>query len=88
MKFNSLISFLQKPEVYKFAVVGACNGILVLGLTIYFTGFLNIFYLFSVLIAYEISIISSFFMNDKWTFTQVKKLSSTHIRFVKYNTFS
>ena len=87
MKFNSLIFFLQRPEIYKFTIVGACNGILVLILTIFFTGFLNIFYLFSVLIAYEIAIISSFFMNDKWTF-QVKKISSTHIRFVKYNTFS
>jgi len=88
MKFNSLIFFLQRPEIYKFAIVGTCNGILVLLLTSFFTEFLNTFYLFSVLYAYEISIITSFFMNDKWTFVKVKKSSPIFIRFVKYNIFS
>ena len=74
MNFNSLLCFLRKPEIYKFAIVGICNGILVLILSGFFTSFLNIFYLVSVLIAYEISVISSFFMNDNWTFVKVKKL--------------
>jgi|MDSW01.2.fsa_nt_gb dolichol-phosphate mannosyltransferase len=88
MNFNSLLCFLRKPEIYKFAIVGICNGILVLILSGFFTSFLNIFYLVSVLIAYEISVISSFFMNDNWTFVKVKKLNSTYTRFVKYNTFA
>ena len=73
MKFNSLFFLLQKPEIYKFVIVGICNGIIVLFLTDILTDFLNIFYLFSVLVAYEISIISSFFMNDNWTFNKIKK---------------
>lgn len=88
MKFNSLFIFLQRPEIYKFVIVGICNGILVLFLTNILTDLLNIFYLFSVLIAYEISIISSFFMNDKWTFNKIKKFKAPYIRFIKYNTFS
>ncbi len=88
MKFNSLFFLLQKPEIYKFVIVGICNGIIVLFLTDILTDFLNIFYLFSVLVAYEISIISSFFMNDNWTFNKIKKIRSTHVRFIKYNTFS
>jgi len=88
MNFNSLLCFLQKPEIYKFAIVGICNGILLLILTGFFTSFLNIFYLISVLIGYEISVISSFFMNDNWTFSKVKKISSVHTRFVKYNIFA
>jgi dolichol-phosphate mannosyltransferase len=88
MKFNSLFLFLKRPEIYKFSIVGISNSILVLSLTAFFTEFLHIFYLFSVLFAYEVSIMSSFFMNDNWTFSQIKKSSRTYIRFVKYNTFS
>ena len=45
MNFKSLLYFLQKPEIYKFVVVGICNGILLLILTGFFTSFIkyNIF---------------------------------------------
>ena len=88
MNFKSLLYFLQKPEIYKFVVVGVCNGILLLILTGFFTSFLNIFYLISVLIGYEITVISSFLMNDNWTFSKVKKISSVQTRFIKYNIFA
>jgi putative flippase GtrA len=88
MNFNSLLCFLQKPEIYKFTIVGICNGILLLILTSLFTSFLNIFYLISVIIGYEISVIASFFMNDNWTFSKVKKISSVYTRFIKYNIFA
>ena len=88
MNFKSLLYFLQKPEIYKFVVVGICNGILLLILTGFFTSFLNIFYLISVLIGYEITVISSFLMNDNWTFSKVKKISSVQTRFIKYNIFA
>jgi len=88
MNFKYLLYFLQKPEIYKFAIVGICNGILLLILTGFFTSFLNVFYLISVLIGYEITVISSFLMNDNWTFSKVKKISSAYTRFVKYNTFA
>ena len=88
MNFKSLLYFLQKPEIYKFVVVGICNGILLLILTGFFTSFLNTFYLISVLIGYEITVISSFLMNDNWTFSKVKKISSVQTRFIRYNIFA
>lgn len=88
MNFKSLFYFLQKAEIYKFAIVGICNGILLLILTGFFTSFLNIFYLISVLIGYEVTVISSFLMNDNWTFSKVKKTSSVYTRLIKYNTFA
>jgi dolichol-phosphate mannosyltransferase len=88
MKFKSIFIFLRKPEIYKFALIGLFNMILVLSLTTFFTEFFNTHYLFSVLLAYEISIITSFFMNDNWTFNKIPKKNSIIIRLVKFNTFS
>lgn len=88
MNFNSIFLFLRKPEIYKFALIGFFNMILVLALTAFFTEFFNVHYLFSVLLAYEVSIITSFFMNDHWTFNQMPKKSHTSTRFLKFNTFS
>ena len=64
------------------------NAFLVLSLTIIFTSVFEIFYVISAIVAYEISIIVSFFMHDKWTFVNVKKTSKMYLRFIKYNTFS
>ena len=88
MKTNSIKDFIKNPEIYKYVIVGGINAILVLGLTIIFTSGIGIFYLLSAIIAYEISIMISFFMHDIWTFGKVKKTSKKHIRFIKYNTFS
>jgi dolichol-phosphate mannosyltransferase len=88
MLLKSLFLFLTKPDISKFAIIGICNMILVLLLTAFFTEFFNIFYIYSVFLAYEISIISSFFMNDNWTFSKIQKSSRTYIRFLKFNTFS
>lgn len=87
MKNNSIKKFIKDPEIYKYALVGAINALLVLFLTVLFTLGLGIFYLFSAIIAYEISIIVSFFMHDVWTFKKIKKISQREIRFIKYNTF-
>jgi dolichol-phosphate mannosyltransferase len=87
MKKNSLKNLVQDPEIYKYAIIGGLNAILVLLLTIIFTSGIGLFYLLSAIIAYEISIIVSFFMHDIWTFKKVKKLSQRKIRFIKYNTF-
>ena len=88
MKLNSVIEFIKDPEIYKYILVGASNAILVIGLTMIFTSFMGIFYLWSAIIAYETSIIVSFFMHDKWTFKKIEKTSQIHIRFTKYNIFS
>ena len=88
MNFNSIKEFIKDPEIYKYLIVGASNAGLVLVLTILFTSIIGIFYLISAILAYETSIVVSFFMHDKWTFNKVKKTSQRHIRFIKYNTFS
>jgi len=88
MKFNSIIEFIKDPEIYKYVLVGVCNAILVLLLTVTFTSIIGIFYLWSVIMAYEISILVSFFMHDKWTFRNIKKTGPAYNRFIKYNMFS
>ena len=88
MRLNSIFDFLKNPEIYKFVTIGLFNGIIVLFLTGIFTSYLGIFYVASALISYQLSIISSFFMNDRWTFGHFLKTSKTYIRLIKYNTFS
>jgi len=87
MKNNSLKKFIKDPEIYKYTIVGGVNTLLVLLLTIIFTTGIGLFYLISAIMAYEISIIVSFFMHDIWTFKKVKKTSQRKTRFTKYNTF-
>lgn len=84
MKNNPIKEFIIDPEIYKYALVGGINAILVLILTVFFTSIIEIYYLLSAIIAYEISIVISFFMHDIWTF---KKISHRQTRFLKYNTF-
>jgi len=88
MKFNLIKKFIKDPEIYKYVIVGASNAGLVILLTILFTSVIGIFYLISATMAYEISIVVSFFMHDKWTFGKIEKTSHRWIRFIKYNAFS
>jgi len=88
MNLNSLLAFIKNPEIYKYLTVGILNAILVLALTIIFTSVFGIFYVISAVVSFELSIIVSFFMHDKWTFVNVKKTSKMYLRFIKYNTFS
>ena len=76
MKLDSIFGFFKNPQIHKFLIIGLFNGIVVLILTEIFTSYLGIFYLISALISYEISIVSSFFMNDKWTFGNILKTSN------------
>ena len=78
---------LKDPQIYKFMIVGIGNAIILLGLTIFFTEYLNMFYLLSSIIAYEITIILGFFIHEYWTFAKIKKIKKTYIRFLKYNIF-
>ena len=83
-----MLEFLKKPEIYKFLVVGIISASLVLLLTIIFTSFMGLFYVYSVAVAFEIVLIGAFFAHDKWTFSHVKKTSRMYIRFAKFNIFS
>ncbi len=80
-------TLLKNPQIYKFMIVGIVNAILLLVLTIFFTDYLNIFYLFSSVIAYEITIIFGFIVHEYWTFVKVKKIKKPYVRFLKYNVF-
>lgn len=82
-----LLNMLKNPQIYKFMIVGIANAILLLVLTIFFTEYLNIFYLFSSIIAYEITIILGFIIHEYWTFVKVKKFKKSYVRFLKYNIF-
>ncbi len=81
------LNVLKNPQIYKFMIVGIVNAILLLGLTIFFTDYLNIFYLFSSIIAYEITIILGFIVHEYWTFVKIKKIKKSYVRFLKYNIF-
>jgi len=87
MNIHSIINLIKKPEFLKFITVGMLTGMLLLSLTAFFTDFLHIFYFYSALIAYEISLICGFFMHDKWTFTEIQKTSKIHVRFIKFHMF-
>jgi putative flippase GtrA len=82
-----LLNMLKDPQIYKFLIVGIVNAILLLILTILFTDYLNIFYLFSSIMAYEITIILGFFIHEYWTFVKVKKIKKSYVRFLQYNIF-
>ena len=88
MNFSNLTAFIRTPEIYKFFIVGIIGAGIVLAFTVFFTQFIGIFYVISTIIAFEISQIWGFFGNDRWTFTKIKKMSKTYVRFIKYNLFS
>ncbi len=82
-----VLNILKNSQIYKFLIVGIVNAILLLVLTIFFTEYLNIFYLLSSIIAYEITIILGFIVHEYWTFVKVKKIKKSYVRFLKYNIF-
>ena len=88
LKFNIFEDGIKNSELYKFFIVGFIGAALVLLFTFIFTQFIEIFYVISAAIAFEISQIWGFFANDRWTFSKIKKKSKTHVRFIKYNLFS
>ena len=84
---DSTLKILKNPQIYKFMIVGIVNAIFLLILTIILTDFLNVYYLFSSIIAYEITIIFGFILNENWTFSEIQKTQKRYIRFLKYNLF-
>ena len=84
---EAISSTLKDPQIFKFMIVGCGNALLLLFLTIFFTDYLNSHYLISSIIAYEITIIVGFIVNEYWTFAKITKTKSVFTRFVKYNIF-
>jgi len=87
MSLKKLISFIKKPEIYKFFIVGFIGAIIVLVFTVIFTQIIGIFYVISTVLSFELSLVWGFFANDRWTFSNIKK-SKPLFRFIKYNIFS
>jgi len=88
MDFNSIVNFIKNPEIYKYLIVGIFAAFSVLLLSIIFTSFFGIFYIISIAIAFEITIIWGFFAHDRWTFGSYEKTIRTTVRFAKYNLFA
>jgi len=85
---NDFNYFIKNPQMYKFLIVGIVVALFVLSLTIFLTSTFNIHYTISVAISLEIGVIWSFFVHDRWTFSNVQKTTNTKSRFVKYNTIA
>jgi dolichol-phosphate mannosyltransferase len=76
-KKNTIHSYISvnliNTRIIKFALVGL-SGILVnMGFLYLLSELLHIYYLIASIIAIEISIISNFFLNDLWTWSDRKK---------------
>lgn len=81
----NIYKFLRNPEIYKFLTVGIASAISTLSLTVFFTSILGIFYVLSVAISLESTLLWSYFVHDRWTFNNIQKTTSNRIRFIKYN---
>lgn len=88
MNFNFLPKILRGKEIYKFIIVGIITGIFLLLVMILFTQIFLIYYLFSVLISYELSLLLGFFLHEYWTFAKIPKIKKIQLRLLKFNTFS
>ena len=55
----------------KYCIIGATGIVINTATLFFFTGILGMFYLLSSAAAYEVSIITNFIMNDRWTFKEL-----------------
>lgn len=69
----------------KFCIVGLLAFIINMILLILFTEVFKIYYMLSAILAYEISIIGNFLMNDNWTFKEIGKHNSFSARIINFN---
>lgn len=88
MNFNFLLKIIKNLEIYKFLLVGIINAMIIIILIGFFTKILEIFYLYSAIISYEITIILGFFVHEHWTFSKMPKTKKKYIRLLNYNVFS
>lgn len=69
----------------KYAIVGASGVAVNTGVLYGLTEFMSVYYMMSAVIASELSIISNFILNDKFTFTVDDAKHSKIRRFIIYN---
>ncbi len=75
-------------QLLKYALVGVSGLIVNTGCLYLLTEYVGIFYLVSGVIASEISIITNFLLNDKFTFSNDGVKYSRRHRFILYNSVS
>lgn len=86
MRITKFISdILGGKEIYRYLPISAGTACSVLLLTWFFSSILNIYHPYSVAISIEIGIIWTFFVLDKWTFTEGIKKYSKVKRFLQYH---
>ena len=85
LNIKSFITVLKSPTIYQFAIVGAIGSLTTLAVTATLTSILGIFYAVSALIGLESSTPIVFFLNDRWTFSNVSKKTKAMQRFLKNN---
>lgn len=84
---SRLFNRVKNLDIFKFAIIGGFTSFLLLILTEIFTS-LHLFYAFSAIIGFEISLIIGFYLHDNWTFVNLKKSTRSTTRLLKYNLFS
>jgi len=88
MKTNFIGNFFKNPQLYKFIAVGVITTSIALLFIAILTSVLGIFYAYSVIIVLEIFVFINFFIHDRWTFSNIPKVTKTRIRFLKFNLFA
>ena len=85
MNIKSVITILKNPTIYKFAIVGAIGSLAALVVIAILTSIFGVFYAISAIVGLECSVPIVFFLNEKWTFSDVSKKTKVIHRFLKMN---
>lgn len=81
-------AYTEFSRLWKFMIVGMSGVIVNMGFLYYLTEGIGIYYLISSAIAIELSIISNFCLNDKWTFKDVDNRHSLMGRALRFQLVS
>lgn len=75
----------ESKRFIKYCIVGTMGIVVNTAILLFSTEILKIFYLLSAAVAYEISILTNFVMNDQWTFKELVTHKSFLNRALQYN---
>lgn len=85
---GTLREYVMNPILFKYLLVAAGSASSVFFITVLFTSILHIYYVISVALAFEISLIWTYVAHDRWTFADIPRSTRGMIRFIKYNSFA
>lgn len=75
----------ESKRFIRYCIVGTIGIVVNTAILLFSTEILKIFYLLSSAVAYEISILTNFVMNDRWTFKELVTHKSFLNRALQYN---